>query len=389
MSETRHMLDLAGRAAWRALGMVEPNPMVGCVLARDGEVLAIGHHRVFGGLHAEREALASCAARGIDPRGATAYVTLEPCNARGKQPACVDALIEAGIVRVVYAVEDPNPPKSGGAARLRAAGIAAEHSPESVLAARASGAFRTRISSGLPLVIAKWAQTLDGKIATRTGQSQWISGEAARRRVHRLRAKVDAIIAGIGTVEADDPMLTARGVRKVRRVARRVVLDRELRIRPDAALVRSAREAPVSVVAAPETLESEQGAARGKVLRAAGVDVMTCAATDRGLDLTGVLKDLVKRHDVSTVLVEAGPRVLGSLVESDLIDLAIVYIAPLILGDEHARSVAEGRIVEELTEGHRFELLRTRRVGPDIEAILARDLGRPRSPQSQRRVSVH
>lgn len=361
--------------------MVEPNPMVACVIARGVEVLGIGHHRAFGGLHAEREALASCRARGADPRGAVMYVTLEPCNGHGKQPPCTQAIMEAGIARVVYAVRDPNPGKSGGAELLRAAGIAVEQLKGHGLAERLSAGFIKKLGSGLPWVIAKWAQTIDGRIATRTGESQWISCEASRRRVHRLRARVDVVLTGIGTVLADDPLLTARresGARRLRRVARRVVIDSKLMTPASCRLLATVGEAPVTVVTAspPESVIAEVGESwrrRRAGITAAGADVIEVG--DRGdgeVDLRAALGALAERYGVSTVLVEAGPRLLGSLVSESLVDEAIVYVAPMMLADEQARGVAAGKAAPRLAEASRWRWARSRRSGEDLELWCSR-----------------
>jgi diaminohydroxyphosphoribosylaminopyrimidine deaminase / 5-amino-6-(5-phosphoribosylamino)uracil reductase len=377
MTESRRYLDLAARLAQRGRGDVEPNPMVGCVIVREGRVLGVGHHRRFGGLHAERDALESCRRMGHEARGATVYCTLEPCNAQGKQPACVDALIEAGVARVVYALADPNPAKAGGAARLSRAGIACELSGASANASACAAAWAKRVATGLPWVIAKWAQTIDGRIATRTGESQWISGARSRARVHRLRAQVDAVIVGVGTVMADDPMLTARGVRRVRRVARRVVVDSLLRMPMEAKLVRTAREVPTVVCCVGAAVGDV--ATRAAALRGAGVHVWECGAAKgvkedvgRGVDLREVLRRLTAESDAATVLVESGPRMLGSLVEADLVDEARVYVAPMVLGDAEARGAAEGLCVPGLAGVRRMKLWRTRAIGDDVELVYRR-----------------
>jgi diaminohydroxyphosphoribosylaminopyrimidine deaminase / 5-amino-6-(5-phosphoribosylamino)uracil reductase len=373
MNDDRRHLDLAAKLALRGRGRVEPNPLVGCVLVRDGRVIGLGHHRRFGGPHAERDALADCRRNGHDPAGCTVYVTLEPCNAHGRNPPCVQALIEAKVRDVVYACADPNPAKCGGAAALEAAGIPCRLSHASQAASGVAAAFIRRMTTGLPWVIAKWAQTIDGRIATRTGESKWISNEASRRRVHRLRARVDAMLTGIGTVIADDPMLTARGVR-VRRVATRVVLDSDLDIAPESLLVRTAREIP-TLVACDRHLAASgfTGGARER-LEQAGVRVIgvDSNSTNTGLDLHQLLRTLCAEHGISTVMVEAGPGLLGSLVESDLIDEAVVYVAPMLLGDEMAKSVAAGRLAESLSQARRFELLRAARVGDDVELTYRR-----------------
>jgi diaminohydroxyphosphoribosylaminopyrimidine deaminase/5-amino-6-(5-phosphoribosylamino)uracil reductase len=375
----RAMLDLAARLALRAAGNVEPNPLVGCVLTRTGgeeSIIGLGHHRRFGGLHAEREALADCRSRGIDPRGCTAYVTLEPCNAQGKQPACVDALLEAGAARVIFATRDPNPPKAGGAERLRSQGLEVYFAPDlgarSALAESLIEPFAKRVATGLPWVIVKWAQTIDGRIATRTGESKWISGPMARRRVHRLRGRVDAVLTGMGTILADDPMLTARDVRRVRRVARRVVLDTELSIPLDCAIVRSAKDTPATVFCDPSIARAEITAQKRWALGEAGVEVLGITPTRSHLDLTVALRTLAEKHGVATVLVEAGSGLMGALFEQDLVDEAVVYVAPLVLGDEAARSVATGRVASTLSMGRAMRLLWSKRVGPDVELVYRR-----------------
>ncbi|MCC6678580.1 MAG: bifunctional diaminohydroxyphosphoribosylaminopyrimidine deaminase/5-amino-6-(5-phosphoribosylamino)uracil reductase RibD [Phycisphaerales bacterium] len=379
MDEAIRMMDLAARAASRGAGHVEPNPMVGAVIVRSGRIIGIGHHRRFGGPHAEREAIQDCLRRGADPRGSTIYVTLEPCSHWGKQPPCVDALLEAGISRVVMARRDPNPVSGGGLEKLAAAGVAVETCEGSVAATQLSAPFIRRITSGLPWVIAKWAQTIDGRIATRTGESKWISGERSRARVHRLRSRVDAILTGVGTVLADDPLMTARRAngdpRKVRRVARRIVADTDLDLPLDTALVRSARSVPVLIACAKELATAAITADRRAKLEAAGVEIAGVRAGAVGVDLEELLRLLVSRFDVTNVLVEAGPGLLGSLMEAGLVDEAIVYVAPMLLGDELARSVATGRVAESLSAGRRFVLWRVRRLGNDVELTYRRRPG--------------
>ncbi len=347
----KRMLDRAARAAWRAWGLADPNPLVGCVIARGDEVLGIGHHQRFGGPHAEREALAACRRLGHDPAGATVYCTLEPCRHTGKQPPCTDALIEARVGAVVYARPDPAPVSGGGEAVLRAAGIEARRSDASVLATRLSDPFVHRVRTGRPWVIAKWAQTLDGRVATRTGASQWITGPTARRRVHRMRARVDAVLVGLGTVLADDPMLTARGVRRLRRGAARVVLDTEGRLPDDAALVRTAGETPTIVVTASDRVYPD------------GVRALRVGRGLGGVDLAGALTRLAEEHGVASVLVEAGPRVLGSFLEAGLVDEAFVHVAPMVLGDADAMGAATGRVAPTLADGRRFAVVRAAVVG--------------------------
>lgn len=348
--------------------------MVGCVIEKDGRVVGMGHHRQFGGPHAEAEALADCRRRGIDPAGATAYVTLEPCNHTGKQPPCTRALIEARVARVVYARSDPNPVAAGGADALRALGIEAVRHDGCPFATGVSDPFVKRVTTGLPWVIAKWAQTIDGRVATRTGQSKWISGEWSRARVHQLRSRVDAILTGIGTVVTDDPMLDARVGRVVRRIAKRVVADTGLDIPLDSKLVRTARDIPTLVACERSMACTTYTAKKRAACDQAGVQLIPIAdvGIGGGLDLRELLGVLARDHGVSTVLVEAGSGLLGSLLRDDLIDEAVVYIAPMMLGDEQARSVAVGRVATALSSARRFGLWRVKNLRGDVEIVYRR-----------------
>ena len=243
------------------------------------------------------------------------------------------------------------------------------------LAVRLSDPFIKRITTGLPWVIAKWAQTIDGRVATRTGESKWISNPRSRMRVHRLRARVDAMLTGMGTILADDPMLNARDVRRVRRLARRVVVDSDLVIPPECALVETAAEIPTIVACDQDLSSSGITAPRRAMLRDKGVEIIGIRADERGgIDLTHMLERLHADFGVASVLVEAGPRLLGSLMRDDLIDEAVVYIAPLLFGDEMARSSIEGHIVGRLSSVPRFGLHRVARVGDDIEVTYRRRL---------------
>lgn len=363
-------LDLAARLALRAAGDVEPNPTVGAVIVRDGQVIAMGHHRRFGGAHAEREAIADASRRGVEVRGSTLYCTLEPCTHHGKTPPCVDAILAAGISRVVIAHADPSLQAKGGADLLRSRGVVVEQ-VQAPLATAMSALFARRVQTGLPTVIVKWAQTLDGRIATRTGESRWISGPLARRRVHRLRARVDAILTGIGTVLTDDPQLTARDVRP-HRLARRVVLDSRLQIPVNSKLVRTAGTIPVSVFY--NTIELAGTGQPGRIdeLQRLGVELTSVAATPRGLDLRTVLRTLRQQHQTTNVLVEAGPRLLGALVDANLVDVAIVHLAPMMLADGESVPAAVGRVAPRLDDARRFTLARVKKLGDDLECVYIR-----------------
>lgn len=358
------MLHRAARAALRGFGLVEPNPMVGCVIASpEGAILATGHHRVFGAAHAEVEALHACARQGLSPSGATAWVTLEPCAHQGKQPPCTHALIAAGIARVVIARRDPNPIASGGADLLRSAGVKVEFSNASPLARAVSDPFVTRIRSSRPWIIAKWAQTIDGKIADAAGRSKWISCDASRRRVHALRGRVDAIVTGIGTLRADDARLTARAA-PPRRTARRVVIDPRLETPLDAAVLEDLPRDPLTLYAAPMQREAH---ARAAALRARGVEIIEIEPDETGLPMLRIVRDLYTRHAAATVLLEAGPRLLGRCIEQDLIDQAIVFAAPRVLGDSNAPSAARLGDAIPIDHARVWELDRLHSAGADAQ----------------------
>jgi len=322
----RRMTARALQLAKRGQGRVEPNPMVGCVLVRAGRIVGEGWHRRFGGPHAEVEALRRAGARA---RGATAYVTLEPCCHHGKTPPCTDALLQAGVSRVVAAMVDPNPLVRGrGIRRLRKAGVQVDVGLLEDEARSVNRPFCTRIETGLPYVILKWAQSLDGRIATRTGQSKWISCEASRRRVHQLRARVDAILIGSGTALADDPMLTAREV-PVRRIATRVVLDSRLRLPVSSRLVQTAGEFPTLVFTSRRALT-----ARGRTaasLERRGVEVVACPTGRTGIDLRAALR-ILGRRGATNVLVEGGSQILGAFRDARLTHETYVFVAPILLG---------------------------------------------------------
>lgn len=365
------MLAIAARAGLRGMGDVEPNPMVGCVIGtRAGEVLGVGHHRSLGGPHAEVEALRSAERAGRGVRGATAWVTLEPCAHTGRTPPCVDALASAGIAEVVCAREDTSEAARGGGAALRSRGVSFRVSDACAEASALAAPFAKRAAGGGPWVIAKWAQTLDGRIATRTGESRWISCEKSRRRVHRMRARVGAVVVGAGTALMDDPALTARGVRRVRRVAVRVVLDTTLRLPAGSALARTARETPVIVFCGDETTPELER--REMSLRSAGVEVVRCPLDGASVDAAHALRWLASERGVSSALVEAGPRLLGALIERELVDEAHAFIAPGVMGDESARPVASGRVVERLAHVRGMTLVRLGRSGADAHLILRR-----------------
>ncbi len=351
------LLDLAAQAALRGHGHVEPNPMVGCVISSgSGDIIAADHHRMHGGPHAEVLALQRA---GDAARGATLHVTLEPCDHVGRTGPCTEAIIAAGVTRVVIGQRDPNPEAAGGIERLRAAGIDVElldHEPSRQLLEP----FLIRQTQQRPWVLAKWAQTLDGHLATRTGHSQWISGQRSRAMVHRERGRVDAVLTGIGTVLADDPTLTAR-TRHIRRTARRVVVDPALQLPVDSRLVQTIDEAPLTVACMGSASEE-----RRTRLRQSGVDVITIPSDDARLDVRCILETLLATHNVTTVLVEAGPGLLSSLAAANCIDRAAVFIAPTILGDCEATPVMRDRAPHTIADGLKMHVHHLRRRDDDI-----------------------
>ena len=352
-AKIRALIDRAVRLAARGHGGAEPNPMVGCVIVDDrGAVIAEGFHRRCGGPHAEVDALAAAGARA---RGATAIVTLEPCAHRGRTGPCTEALRAAGVARVVYAVADPNPLAAGGGAQLVAAGVPAELVPHGA-ARELALPFIKRVQTGLPWISAKWAQSIDGAIALANGDSKWLSCARSRRMVHRERGRVDAILTGIGTVVADDPQLTARGVR-VHRQAMRIVFDPAVRTPPESKICDAS--AP-TVVLASESLDAA-ATQRAGALVARGVRVLRLGPGDT---VRAPLAALAQ-EGVSRVLVEAGGGVIGRLLREEILDEAWVFIAPLVIGDDLARRSVRGLTPTVLAAVARARLMSVRRRGAD------------------------
>ena len=354
----RHWLNLAARAASRGHGLVSPNPPVGCaIVSPEGQLIALARHRRCGEAHAEVNAVDIA---GPAVRGATAYVTLEPCTHSGRTGPCTQALIDAGIARVVIGAADPAPHAHGGADVLRAGGIDVDmmdHQPSLDL----SAPHRRRHMDGRPWVRCKWAQTLDGHVATRTGESTWISNATSRRLVHRERGRVDAVLTGIGTVLADDCRLTVRDV-PARRTPMRIVIDRDLRTPLDSALVQTIDHAPLLLIARPDA-----DASRRNALTAAGAQILDRPShTDGTFDLQQLLGELWMRFDVGEVLVEAGPRLMGSLMAAHLIDELAVFIAPRVLGDGAAMPALTGLAPPTIADGHVVRLMGVHRRAGDL-----------------------
>ena len=342
------LLDRALDLAERGRRSASPNPIVGCVIARDGRVLGEGWHVRRGEPHAERNALAAC----TEPvAGATAYVSLEPCSHHGRQPPCADALIDAGIGRVVCAIGDPNPEVDGqGVARLRAAGIPVELAGgrHEARARRQNAGFRTRVVHGRPFVLLKLAATLDGRTATRTGESRWISSPESRMLVHDWRADVDAVGVGSGTALADDPELLPRDATPpAERLPARVVFDRRGRLGATSTLVRGAATAPVLRVAPP-----------GAPPPPPGVEAIEAASLAEALQLLGA-------REITSLLVEGGAELAGALLAAGLVDALALFLAPRLIGGD-GRPLLGSLGVDALAGAPALIETSVREVGPDV-----------------------
>ena len=345
--------------ARRGAGWTSPNPLVGAVIVRDGRIIGEGWHHRFGGPHAEREALAACSE---SPAGATAYVTLEPCCHTGKTPPCTEALIEAGIARVVVGVLDPNPLVAGrGNEALRRAGIEVAVGVLEPSCRAVNEPFLHAMEQRRPLVIAKYAMTLDGKVAMREGLSRWVTGEAARRRVHEDRHRHAGVMVGIGTALADDPLLTCRlGGREVSQPAR-VVVDAAARLSLESQLVRTASEAPVIVAVAEGAL-----LARRNALAERGCAVVAVPAREGRVDPRILMELLWQRFSLDSLIVEGGPTLLGSLFDEGLVDRVQAYIAPKIFGGLEALGPVAGRGVGDPADAPVLSEVSLQMMGGDV-----------------------
>ncbi|UCD29893.1 MAG: bifunctional diaminohydroxyphosphoribosylaminopyrimidine deaminase/5-amino-6-(5-phosphoribosylamino)uracil reductase RibD [Planctomycetota bacterium] len=328
--------------AARGRGHVEPNPMVGCLIVRGKKIIGRGYHRKFGGPHAEINALRAAGARA---RGATVYVTLEPCCHHGKTPPCTDALIAAGVKRVVASMPDPFAEvRNKGLRQLRSAGIEVAIGCCKTEAATLNGPYLKLQNTLLPWVILNWAQSLDGKIATRKGDSKWISSPESRKYAHRIRGRVDAVIVGVGTVIADDPMLNCR-LSRPRRVAARIVIDPELRTPISAKVVQSADKIP-SIIATDRRLIASRKIAG---YQRAGIEIIGLPYTRAGLALRQLLKK-IGRRGMTNIMVEGGGKTLGSFFDAGLADEAIIFVSRRLIGGNLASSPLAGKGPAKISE---------------------------------------
>ncbi|PKV84596.1 bifunctional diaminohydroxyphosphoribosylaminopyrimidine deaminase/5-amino-6-(5-phosphoribosylamino)uracil reductase RibD [Streptomyces sp. TLI_146] len=343
----RRAIELAARG----LGSTSPNPVVGCVITdASGALVGEGFHQQAGGPHAEVHALS---AAGDSARGGTAYVTLEPCNHTGRTGPCAQALLQAGIARVVYAVGDPNPQATGGADTLRAAGVEVEQGLLAEEAEAGNAAWLTSVRLGRPYVLWKYAATLDGRIAAEDGTSRWITSPEARADVHRLRAEADAVVVGSGTARTDDPHLAVRGVEGAVQPLR-VVVDTEAKaVRPGARVLDDAAPTLVAVAEDADTAP----------LADADIDVVRLPRAASGLDIPALLAALHGRG-VRSVLLEGGPALAGAFVAAGAVDKVVGYLAPVLLGAGPAALTGAG--ITTIADALRLELTETVRIGPDL-----------------------
>ncbi|MDI7258945.1 MAG: bifunctional diaminohydroxyphosphoribosylaminopyrimidine deaminase/5-amino-6-(5-phosphoribosylamino)uracil reductase RibD [Thermodesulfobacteriota bacterium] len=355
MKNDEHWMRRALRLAARGRGRTSPNPMVGAVLLKDGKVIGEGYHKRAGESHAEIIAIKRA---GNAARGATLYINLEPCSHYGKTPPCAHALIEAGMKRVVVGMEDPNPLVKGrGMEALRKAGLDVETGILEEECRRLNEAFCKYILKKEPFVMMKIASTLDGKIATQRGESKWITGEASRRFVHRLRDQVDGLLVGIGTILKDDPMLTAR----IRggRDPYRIVLDSRLRIPEGARVVVTS---PAKTIIATTELAPVE---RREALEKNGVRVLILDSTQERVNLRSLLSKLGEMEMMS-LLIEGGSEVNGSFLDQGLIDKIFLFLSPKLMGDCQSPGIFKGRGAATLEEACSLNRLSVKRIGEDI-----------------------
>lgn len=350
----REVMEQAVEEAKR--GRPSPNPRVGAAIVRDGKLLSVGHHQRAGEAHAEVDAIENADA---SVEGATLFVTLEPCNHQGRTGPCTEAILEAGIARVLIGCRDPAPHVAGAIDRLRSAGVEVELGLMEQECTALVADFAKHIRTGLPFVTLKAAVTLDGKIATRTGDSKWITGEEARTETHRMREQSDAILVGVGTVLADDPALTVRHVAGQDPI--RVVLDADLRTPAGAAVL---AQAPASSAMTLLFHAHDADPSRREALSGPAVELIPVSRDARGVDLKEVLSELGER-DVVRLLVEGGSHVHGTFLDLGLADRAAIFIAPRILGDADAISFAAGTGVESIERAWRLAGTRVQSFGSD------------------------
>ncbi len=359
MPSHEQFMEMAQELAESGFGRVAPNPLVGALLVKDGRIVGSGHHRAFGEPHAEIEAIE---AAGEKAKGATLYVNLEPCRHHGKTPPCTDAIIAAGIKEVVYGTRDKHPAARGGLEILTEKGIKVHGPVLEERCAELNAPFFKHVATGRPLVLAKWAMTLDGKVASSTGESRWISSDASRRLVHIWRGRCGAVLVGIGTILADDPFLNCReaGMRS----PVKVVLDAECRLPPDARLFEPGLDEPDQVRV---LVYASEGAPWDRVaaLRERGAEVVQVASARGLVSISAALDDLGRRG-INLVLVEGGSEVLGSFFDAGFIDHVLVFVSPKLVGGRAAKSALGGEGLARMLDAPMLRELRNYRVEGDM-----------------------
>ncbi|MBT9170116.1 MAG: Riboflavin biosynthesis protein RibD [Actinobacteria bacterium] len=355
------MMKKAIRLAEKARGRTSPNPLVGAILVSGSEIIGQGYHRKAGEDHAEVVAIKDAEKRGYQVAGSTMYVTLEPCPIQGQTPPCTDLLIQKEIGRVIIGLTDPNPRVNGrGAETLRKAGIEVAAGLLEEEARRQNEIFVKHITKRMPFVAIKIAMSLDGKVATRTYDSRWISSAESRKMVHQLRNQYDCVLTGIGTVLRDDPLLTCRLDTRDRRDPVRAILDSGLKIPLDSRIVQSAGQIRTIIFTAMDADEKKKD-----VLKRKGVDVVEVEPDEYGLSLGHILKNLYEKG-ITSILVEAGPRVVTSLLRQNLFDKLLFFVAPLIIGNYDSRPFVKDLNISLVREAKGLLFNKVRRVGADI-----------------------
>lgn len=350
----RRALELAKRAE----GQTSPNPAVGAVVVQDGGIVGEGWHGYAGAPHAEAAAIK---ASGRATRGGTMYVTLEPCHIYGRTPPCVDAIVQAGLQKVVYGSLDPNPSVSGrGVEALMEAGVEVEQGPLEAEIIRLNEAYNKHVTTGLPFLTAKIAMSLDGKIAAKTGDAKWVTGEASRLHAHELRMKSDAVITGLGTVVTDDPMLNVRLEGYTGRQPLRVIADERGALPADKAIIKTAGDVP-TLVAVAEDAPTENI----RRLKNSGADVLAIPKATGGISLPHLLRELGLRG-VCSALIEAGPGLLTVLISEDLIDKYLIFIAGKLVGGHKAPGFFAGRGIVTMSEAIEVDLFDCEKIGDDV-----------------------
>ncbi len=363
MTSDEKYMQVALRLARRGIGSVEPNPVVGCIIVKNGQIIGRGWHREFGGPHAEVNALENCQKNGTSPQNAAMYVTLEPCCHHGKTPPCTDMIVEANLAKVVVATLDPSEHAGGkGIEQLHNAGIEVQVGLCEEQAKLINAPFIKFAATGRCWVILKWAQSIDGMLAwaSKGGNQRWISGEKSRKDTHRLRRRVQAILVGVGTVLADDPLLTARPTKGKKPI--RVVLDSNLMTPVDCKLLATAKKSPVLIVTSQEAISANPSLA--KKITEKGAELLAAPAVQGRCDLNFLIDELSKRG-ATQLLVEGGPTVITSFLKQGLADEICIYIASKILGSQGSVNITEPMV--ELSKAVGLNYVDIKRFGDDIK----------------------